>query len=177
MSSWTPSGVLRPSSWLRSERLLKRLPSKWIPLLLAAIGGAIVFYLFAIPQLDRLRIRTDLSWYDLGVEGFGPDRNYLSFDEESPKLEVSPLGAKCDSRYTFLAPRGDSVAHPGPMILDSSGELVWTKWNPGTTQDFKVQRYKGKEYLTYWQGDTTDNYGRGQWHMVGDTLSLFLPHS
>jgi hypothetical protein len=162
----TLSGVLRLSSWLRSERLHKHLPFRRISLLLAAIGGAILFYLFAIPQLDRLRIRTDLSWYDLGAEGFGPDRNYLSFDEESPKLEVSPPGAKCDSRYTFLAPRGDSIAHPGPMILDSDGELVWTKWNSGTTQDFKVQRYRGQEYLTYWQGDTDDNYGRGSWYMV-----------
>lgn len=163
----TPSGGFRLSSWLRSNRRLRSLPLRWISLLLATIGGALAFYLLLLPQLLRLRIRTGLSSYDLGLEGFGPDQTYLSFDEESPKIEISPPGAQCDPRYTFLAPRGDSIAHPGPMILDSAGELVWTQWNSGTTQDFKVQLYKGEKYLTYWQGDTDDNYGRGSWYMVG----------
>ncbi|CAG8923410.1 unnamed protein product [Penicillium salamii] len=165
----TPSGVLRLVSWLRSERP-KSLPIRWL-ILLASLVGAIAFYLFAVPQLLRLRIRAGLSWYDLGAEGFGPDQTYLSFDQESPKIEISPPDAKCDARYTFLAPRGDSIAHPGPMILDSAGELVWTQWNSGTTQDFKVQQYKGEKYLTYWQGDTDDNYGRGLWYMLDSTYT------
>ena len=165
------SGLRRMSSWLRGNRL-NYLPIRWITLLVAALGGAIVFYICAVPQLLRLRFRAGLSWYDLGAQGLGPNRNYVSFDQESPIVEISPPGAQCDPRYTFLAPRGDSVAHPGPMILDSAGDLVWTKWNWGTTQDFKVQRYKGEDFLTYWQGDTDDNYGRGLWYMVGQTLEL-----
>ncbi|CAG7931373.1 unnamed protein product [Penicillium olsonii] len=165
----TPSGVLRLTSWLRRER--PNVSIRRLILLLATLAGAIGFYLFAFPQLLRLRIRAGLSWYDLGAEGFGPDQSYVSFDEESPKLEVSPPGAQCDPRYTFLAPRGDSIAHPGPMILDSAGELVWTQWNSGTTQDFKVQQYKGERYLTYWQGDTDDNYGRGSWYMLDSTYT------
>lgn len=171
MSLRTSSGVVRLSSWLRNDRLYTRFPFRWIALILAAIGGLIVFYLFAVPQLLKFRFRAGLSWYDLGVKGFGPDRNYISFDQESPIVEITPPGAKCDPRYTFLAPRGDSTAHPGPMILNPDGELVWTQWNGDTTQDFKVQRYKGEDYLTYWQGDTTDGYGRGSWYMVGRTPS------
>ncbi|KAJ5337583.1 hypothetical protein N7452_004311 [Penicillium brevicompactum] len=167
----THSGGLRLSSWLRSERPLRSVPLRWISLLLVTLGGALIFYHLLLPQLVRLRIRIGLSWYDLGVEGFGPDQTYLSFDEESPKIEVSPPGAQCDPRYTFLAPRGDSIAHPGPMILDSAGDLVWTQWNSGTTQDFKVQLYKGEQYLTYWQGDTDDNYGRGSWYMLDSTYT------
>jgi hypothetical protein len=167
----TSSGVVRLSSWLRNGRLHTRFLFRWIALILAAIGGLIVFYLFAVPQLLKFRFRAGLSWYDLGVQGFGPDRNYISFDQESPVVEITPPGAKCDPRYTFLAPRGDSTAHPGPMILNPAGELVWTKWNGGTTQDFKVQRYKGEDYLTYWQGDTADGYGRGSWYMVSRTRS------
>ncbi|KGO44336.1 hypothetical protein PEXP_000270 [Penicillium expansum] len=161
----TSSGVLRLSSWLRNDGLHIRFPLRWLALILAAIGGLGVFYVFAVPQLLRFRFRAGLSWYDLGVQGFGPDRNYISFDQESPIVETTPPNAECDSRYTFLAPRGDSIAHPGPMILNSAGELVWTKWNGGTTQDFKLQRYKGEDYLTYWQGDTADGYGRGSWYM------------
>ncbi|KAJ5295467.1 hypothetical protein PENANT_c001G01719 [Penicillium antarcticum] len=164
----TSSGLRRMSSWLRGN-CLNRL--RWIALLVVALGGAIVFYLFAVPQLLRLRFRAGLSWYDLGAQGLGPDRNYVSFDQESPIVEITPPGAQCDPRYTFLAPRGDSVAHPGPMILDSAGELVWTKWNWGTTQDFKLQRYKGEDFLTYWQGDTDDNYGRGLWYMLDSSYN------
>ncbi|KAJ5401141.1 hypothetical protein N7465_011630 [Penicillium sp. CMV-2018d] len=167
----TSSGVLRLSFWLRHDRLHIRFPLKWIALILATIGGLIVFYLFAVPQLLRFRFRADLSWYDLGAQGFGPDRSYISFDQESPIVEVTPPNAKCDPRYTFLAPRGDSIAHPGPMILNPAGELVWTKWNGGTTQDFKMQRYKGEDYLTYWQGDTADGYGRGSWYMLDSTYT------
>ncbi|KAJ5823810.1 hypothetical protein N7447_006150 [Penicillium robsamsonii] len=167
----TSSGMLRLSSWLRNDRLHTRFPFRWVALLLAAIGGLVAFYVFAVPQLLRFRFRTDLSWYDLGVQGFGPDRTYISFDQESPVVEITPSGAKCDPRYTFLAPRGDSVAHPGPMILNPDGELVWTKWNSGTTQDFKVQRYKGEDYLTYWQGDTANGFGQGSWYMLSSTYA------
>ncbi|KAK4862892.1 hypothetical protein LT330_003025 [Penicillium expansum] len=167
----TSSGVLRLSSWLRNDGLHIRFPLRWLALILAAIGGLVVFYVFAVPQLLRFRFRAGLSWYDLGVQGFGPDRNYISFDQESPIVETTPPNAECDPRYTFLAPRGDSIAHPGPMILNSAGELVWTKWNGGTTQDFKLQRYKGEDYLTYWQGDTADGYGRGSWYMLDSTYT------
>ncbi|KAJ5448478.1 hypothetical protein N7445_003299 [Penicillium cf. griseofulvum] len=159
------SDMRRLSYWLRNDRLHTRFPFRWIALILAAVGGLIVFYLSAVPQLLKFRFRTDLSWYDLGAQGFGPDRNYISFDQESPIVEITPSGAKCDPRYTFLAPRGDSIAHPGPMILNPEGELVWTKWNRGTTQDFKVQRFKGEDYLTYWQGDSGNGVGRGSWYM------------
>lgn len=162
----TSSGVLRLSSWLRHDPLHICFPLQWIALILATIGGLIVFYVFAVPQLLRFRFRADLSWYDLGAQGFGPEQSYISFDQESPIMEVTPPHAKCDPRYTFLAPRGDSIAHPGPMILNPAGELVWTKWNEGMTQDFKMQRYKDEDYLTYWQGDNSDGYGRGSWYMV-----------
>ncbi|KAJ5503723.1 hypothetical protein N7463_006597 [Penicillium fimorum] len=167
----TSSGMLRLTSWLRNGRLHTRFSFRWIALLLTAVGGLIAFYVFAVPQLLRFRFRADLSWYDLGVHGFGPDRNYISFDQESPVVEITPSGAKCDPRYTFLAPRGDSIAHPGPMILNPDGELVWTKWNNGTTQDFKVQRYKGEDYLTYWQGDTANGIGQGSWYMLDSTYT------
>lgn len=143
-----------------------------IPAFIAAIGAFILIYVFAVPQLSRFRFRSELSWYDLGLYGFGPSQTYVSFDEESPIVEISPADAQCDPRYTFIAPRGDSVAHPGPMILDARGQLVWMKYNWGTTQDFRVQRYKGQDYVTYWQGDEEDGHGRGSWYMVGSKIDV-----
>jgi hypothetical protein len=140
--------------------------------ILAAVGASFLFYFFAVPQLIRFRFRASLSKYDLGFYGFGPSLGFVSFDEETRVVEISPADAKCDPRYTFIAPRGDSVAHAGPMILDARGELVWAKYNWGTTQDFKVQRFKGHDYVTYWQGDEEDGHGRGSWYMVGSKLQI-----
>lgn len=162
------TSALRLNSWRgHGGRPRKFARIRLIPLILAALGGLVLFYLFAVPQLRRFRFRAGLSWYDLGLHGFGPSQSFVSFDEESRIVEISPPGAQCDPRYTFLAPRGDSVPHEGPMILDARGELVWMKHNWGTTQDFKVQRYKGQDYVTFWQGDEEDAHGRGAWYMVG----------
>lgn len=149
----------------RSDRRL-------LPAILAALGGLILFWLFVVPQLFRFRFRLGLSSYDLGLYGFGPSQSFVSFGEESRVVEISPADAQCDPGYTFLAPRGDSVPHPGPMILDARGELVWAKYNWGTTQDFKVQKYKGQQYVTYWQGDEEDGHGRGSWYMVRIVATL-----
>ncbi|KAJ5129044.1 hypothetical protein N7526_007210 [Penicillium atrosanguineum] len=157
----TPSALRL--TWLRGDRHgLRRL----LPGILVAIGAGLLFCLFAVPQLARFRFRAGLSKYDLGFYGFGPSQSFVSFDEESRIIEISPANAQCDPRYTFIAPRGDSVAHAGPMILDAQGELVWAKYNWGTTQDFKVQRFQGQDYVTYWQGDEEDGHGRGSWYMV-----------
>ena len=162
-----PSAARRLSSWLNRNVWTHKFTFRQLLLILIAIAGlSTLFYALVVPQILRFRFRANLSWYDLGYYGFGPSRGYVSFDEESPVVEISPSGAHCDPRYVFLAPRGDSVAHPGPMILDAHGELVWMKHNWGTTQDFKVQRYKGQDFVTYWQGDEEDGHGRGSWYMV-----------
>ncbi|OJJ29744.1 hypothetical protein ASPWEDRAFT_121845 [Aspergillus wentii DTO 134E9] len=130
-----------------------------------------LLYTFAIPQLTRFRFRSDLSPYDLGIHGFGPSRSYVSFEYESPEVEIFEWGSGCDDRFTFLAPRGDSIAHPGPMILDAKGDLVWMKWNWGTTQNFQVQRYRGEDYLTYWEGSTVEGRSEGLWYMLDSSYT------
>ncbi|KAJ0423559.1 ASST-domain-containing protein [Aspergillus carlsbadensis] len=137
-------------------------------------GLLYLFYVFAVPQLFRFRFRDDLSWYDLGAYGFGPSRGYVSFQYESPVVEITAVDddRACDSGYTFLSPRGDSVANPGPMIFDADGELVWLKHNWETTHDFKVQRFQGEEFLTYWEGEQVEGRGYGSWYMVDSTYTI-----
>ncbi|GLA19044.1 hypothetical protein AnigIFM62618_006706 [Aspergillus niger] len=164
MSSWT-------SALSRANRLRSRLSALHVVTVGAIISLSYLFYTFAVPQLNRLRLRADLSWYDLGLYGFGPSKSYVSFDYESPAVQISEWESGCDLRYTFLAPRGDSVAQPGPMILDSKGELVWMKYNWDVTQDFKVQRYQDTDYLTYWEGGETEGRGYGAWYMLDSTYT------
>ncbi|PWY69780.1 hypothetical protein BO70DRAFT_390046 [Aspergillus heteromorphus CBS 117.55] len=163
------------SSWTRILSCASRLRSRLSGLQAVAIGALIslcyLFYTFAVPQLHRLHFHTDLSWYDMGLYGFGPSQSYVSFDYDSPLVQISEWESGCDQRYTFFAPRGDSVAQPGPMILDSKGELVWMKHNWEVTQDFKVQRYQDTDYLTYWEGGETEGRGYGSWYMLDSTYT------
>jgi hypothetical protein len=51
----------------------------------------------------------------------------------------------------------------GPLILNPQGELVW--FNPipnrGAAFNTEVQRYRGQQVLTYWQGFTQSGHGSG----------------
>ncbi|HZT90830.1 MAG TPA: arylsulfotransferase family protein [Gaiellaceae bacterium] len=50
----------------------------------------------------------------------------------------------------------------GPMIVDDAGRVVWFRRTSEVAIDFRVQRYRGKPVLTWWEG-TIDprGYGRG----------------
>lgn len=163
-----PSGFIRRQICLlrSSARPPWKLRHPLIAFLVTLPCLVYLFFAFALPQLLRFRFRTDLSWYDLGWYGFGPSQSYVSFPYESPRAEILQWAPECDSRFVFLAPRGDSISHPGPMILDARGELVWMKHNWELTQDFNVQHYAAADYLTYWEGEMIEGRARGSWYMV-----------
>lgn len=168
MSSWSlpfATKSRRSSDSTQQKRL--RL-SYLIVAAVATLFGCSLYLLnlFVVPQLHRIHLRTDLSAYDLGLYGFGPSKSHRSFDYKYPLVEVLADNSACDDRYTVIAPRGDSVAFPGPMIMDANGDLVWMKHNFGTTQNLQIQRYKGEDYLTYWEGEQVQGGGVGLFYMV-----------
>ncbi|KAJ5777280.1 hypothetical protein N7520_000526 [Penicillium odoratum] len=121
----------------------------------------------ALPNLQRLHLQVGVSLFDDGFYGFYPTRKYVSFDYESPAVELATWSPKCSEDYTFMAPHGNAVNNPGAMILDSRGNLVWMmKPRPDKIQDFRVQQYLGEQYLTYWHGAADNGHGRGAWSMV-----------
>ena len=63
----------------------------------------------------------------------------------------------------FLAPQ-QGPEQSGPMIVDQTGRLVWFKpLQPGTqAADFRVQTYRGKPVLTWWQGYLGAGAGSGE---------------
>jgi hypothetical protein len=66
--------------------------------------------------------------------------------------------------YLFLAPK-KNVAQSGPLILDDDGEVVWFHpVRPGAA-DFRVQHYRGKPVLTWWQGRSTKGVGSGRYEI------------
>lgn len=133
---------------------------------IAAAGVLAILYIFGVPQLARFRFRSDLPPYDWGVYGVAPSRSYQSCSLTSPRLETLQWDPRCNSGFTFLAPRGFSVAEPSLLILDAQGDPVWVNYSWGEVHDFKVQRFKGKDYLTFWAGVQRDIHGQGSWYMV-----------
>ena len=71
--------------------------------------------------------------------------------------------------YFFLAPKqyttaGSTTSQSGPMIIDREGHLIWfspSDNDNGPPMDFRVQRYRGRQVLTWWQGETLTGYGHG----------------
>ena len=62
----------------------------------------------------------------------------------------------------FVAPKGGR-GQEGTMILDDTGRLIWFRRTPldYVATDFRVQEYRGKPVLTWWQGGLIVGDGRG----------------
>ncbi|KAJ5177231.1 uncharacterized protein N7482_003108 [Penicillium canariense] len=105
--------------------------------------------------------------YAKGFDGPFPLQRYRSADVAGPILNYWYRSAACeDGLYTILAPRGDSVRHSGPMIVDQQGHLVWFK-DYRTTYNANVHTYNGERYLTFWAGDdSVKGHGEGVYYMI-----------
>ncbi|QMW43667.1 hypothetical protein G4B11_007037 [Aspergillus flavus] len=105
--------------------------------------------------------------YDEGKFGEWPTETYRSSPIVGPALNYLQYSDECkDGLYTFIAPRGNKVANPGPMILDQDGHLVWTK-RYGQSYNLNVYTFKGQDYLTFWMGnDGVGGHGEGAYYML-----------
>ena len=72
--------------------------------------------------------------------------------------------------YIFVAEKGPGQTG-GPMIVDNLGRVIWYHQlaPPVQATDFRVQRYRGKPVLTFWEGKSSKvGVGRGS-YLVYDT--------
>ena len=110
---------------------------------------------------------------DNGIRGSYPVKKGISSKLTAPETNILGWSPECDDgRYHFVTPRGWKVPQPGPMILDAKGSMIWSQHFDnefgGQAYDFKVQRYKGEDYLTFWLGDDrVRGHGAGEYYMVG----------
>jgi hypothetical protein len=68
--------------------------------------------------------------------------------------------------FVFMAP-SSGPGQRGAMIFDNTGELVW--FHPvahRAVTDFKVQQYRGKPVLTWWEGTVVHGLADGEWVVV-----------
>jgi hypothetical protein len=84
-------------------------------------------------------------------------------DLEVPAVEVLKRTGEAGTGSILIAPkRGHGLN--GPVILDGRGRLVWARAVPEGRQatDFRVQRYRGRPVLTWWEGGTNVGVGFGE---------------
>ena len=89
---------------------------------------------------------------------------FLSRPDLSPAaVEVTTTQAHEDTApgYIFAALKEGAGEH-GPMIIDDQGHLVWFS-NYRSARDFKMQYYKGRPVLTWWEGKVTAGHGVGEY--------------
>lgn len=130
------------------------------------------FYRLVLPVAAWFVPDLEVAFYDLGVYGAAPTKNYVSFDLLSPRVNRVQWDDQCDRGLVFLTPNGGSVSSPGPMIVDAKGELVWMSDGFGTSTNLRMQQYKGQDYLTFWSGVKQGTMGRGIYRMVS-TVNAF----
>lgn len=91
------------------------------------------------------------------------EQSFLSRPELHPPIVTIEKSASDAPGYLFAAPfRGP--AQYGPMIFDDQGNLVWFQPLAAGRQaaDLRVQRYRGHDVLTWWQGRMLSvGYGLG----------------
>jgi hypothetical protein len=99
-----------------------------------------------------------------------PTQHFVSRPDLQPVVvDVDTAKPGRGAGYVFLAPKR-GVVQTGPMILDSSGRLVW--FRPLDTQgvtDFRAQTYGGRPVLTWWRGKAVDGVGDGYYVIADDS--------
>src|SRR5215218_2454736 len=95
-------------------------------------------------------------------------------DLKPPVLEVTTQAHDTAAGYVFCAPKnGPEEAGPGQdgcLILDDSGQPVWFRpvgREAMDAMDFKLQSYRGREVLTWWEGEHT-GFGKGE-YVIADS--------
>ena len=130
--------------------------------LLGARDGAVRFRVGAMPEPHRDPV-APANPRRLGVQQF------VTRPDLSPPAIAVDQDRGAAPGDVFVAPKvGDSQW--GPMILDAHGRTVWFDPLPHSMQgyDFRMQTYRGKPVLTWWQGRFALSHGDGE-DVIADT--------
>jgi hypothetical protein len=78
-------------------------------------------------------------------------------------VEITKPSSDLSSGEIFLTPQQGPVQN-GAMIISPQGELIWFHPVPkgDMAADLRVQRYRGKPVLTWWQGYSGAGLGEGE---------------
>jgi hypothetical protein len=86
-------------------------------------------------------------------------------DLRPPVVTVTVPPPAATYGHVFVAPFSIQTPPPegaqyGPLIVDDTGEPIWFKpLKDKVAMAFRVQRYKGRQVLTWWEGQFPEGYG------------------
>jgi hypothetical protein len=107
-----------------------------------------------------LRAATSLAATESNV------RRFVSRPDLEPPVVTVLHRSGTTHGLVFVAPTS-GPGQPGPMIVDDSGGLVWFRPLAGkVATDFKLQAFRGKPVLTWWEGKAVNGLGQGEWVVV-----------
>lgn len=125
----------------------------------------------SIANFDRLVVPSD-NHYQYTTDTYSelwPWRSYRTSPHTPPHMNITRHDQHLSDGYVFLTPYDDKakdgVREEGTgFVMTMDGDLVFTPpanydgfcedWLSGMT-DLRTQEYKGKKYLTYWNGCNT----------------------
>lgn len=162
-----------PLSRLRTWLTPSPARARWLKVLALALGGlaAIALALLTIhrallPILGYFVPSTRPALWDFAVYGAYPTEAYVSFDLHGPETSIVRWDETCDEGLVFVSPFGSATPHDGPSILDARGNLVWTTKAFGTAMNFRVQKWRGENHLTFWAGKKSGSLGTGAYFIL-----------
>ena len=82
-------------------------------------------------------------------------------DLTPPVVTINVKAKNVPPGYVFIAPK--KIEPEGPLIVDNRGRPIWFRPNPLGPTDFRVQRYRGRKVLTWWEGHSTSGIGNGRY--------------
>ncbi|HEX5850341.1 MAG TPA: arylsulfotransferase family protein [Rubrobacter sp.] len=115
-------------------------------------------------------LRASKVWPLPGISPVQPEGvwEFRSRPDLSPAAaEITGEGSGTAPGYVFLALK-EGVGEHGPMILDGRGRPVWFE-KYTAARDFKMQRYRGRPVLTWWEGAVVSGHGVGDYVIFDDS--------
>lgn len=92
-----------------------------------------------------------------------PHRFVSRPDLRPPVVAVNTASETASAGHIFIAPfqiTGKAGPNYGALIVDGLGQPVWFRPEPAKTAiGLRVQRYKGKPVITWYEGDVLGGYG------------------
>lgn len=96
-----------------------------------------------------------------------PLRRFRSVQLTAPQVTVTRLHAGAVGDGVLLATPMTDVQNA--VVLDGGGEPIWIDPEGRAATDLRVQRYRGRDVLTFWAGRFASGYGIGVGQVLDDS--------
>lgn len=127
-----------------------------------------------LPLITHFYPEATSYFLDTGIYGPYPRQGYVSSSLIAPQANVLLQDEACAGGMVLLDLGGQSVPEDGSMIVDMSGNLIWSapgQYGPATA-NAKIQRYNDEDFLTFWAGDKLQESGLGSYYMLNSSYDL-----